>query len=127
MLFLLFQDSNLVAGWEEEWSYETMDACCNQYFRNEGNCNRRQLMSLKFFAVGDHCEQKALSQFKAIEDRFDSLDDCCRAKFAQNLSECCEAWDSGCALSGKLKFIPVRCWQSIIFQICSVQVVLTDS
>ena len=107
MSFALLQDTNLVAGWEKEWSHETMDVCCNKYFRNEGNCNRRHLQSLMFFAIGDHCEQKALSQFKAMEERFESLDDCCRAKFAQSLSECCDAGDGDCALSGKLELVPV--------------------
>ena len=64
-------------------------------------------MTLKYYAADDHCEQKALSQFRALEERFETLEDCCRAKFQSNVSECCAAGDSECSLSGNLKFIPV--------------------
>ena len=70
-------------------------------------CNRRHLMELRYYADVDHCETKSLSKFQAMEDRFVSLDDCCRAKFPQNISDCCEAGGNGCNLSGNLKFIPV--------------------
>jgi hypothetical protein len=63
-------------------------------------------MTLNFFANGDHSDKKALSQFWSFEERlFDSLDNCCREKFPQNTSECCEAGGSCCPLSGNLKFI----------------------
>lgn len=64
-------------------------------------------MSAKFYAAGNHCDSKAMSEFQAMEERFDSLDDCCRAKFSQRVSDCCESHGDGCSLSGKLKFIPV--------------------
>ena len=63
-------------------------------------------MALKYYADIGHCNTKATSMFRALEDRFDSLDECCRAKFPQSVSDCCEAGD-GCSLSGNLKFIPV--------------------
>lgn len=64
-------------------------------------------MSLKFYAVDDHCGSKAMSEFRALEERFDSLDDCCRIKFPLSVSDCCEAGEDGCLRSGHLKFIPV--------------------
>ena len=76
-------------------------------FGSSGVCNKDQLMSLKFYAVDDHCGAKAMSEFRAMEERFDSLDECCRKKFPQSVSDCCEAGDNGCSLSGSLKFIPV--------------------
>ena len=78
-------------------------------FEYASNCNERHLMAVKFFAVSDHCSIKALSEFRIWEDRFDSLDECCRAKFAQSLSYCCEKTGShgSCILSGLLNYIPV--------------------
>ena len=64
-------------------------------------------MSLKFYAVDDHCGSKAMSEFRALEERFDSLDDCCRIKFPLSVSDCCDAGEDGCLRSGHLKFIPV--------------------
>jgi hypothetical protein len=64
-------------------------------------------MALKFFADNDHCGTKSISTFKELEDRFDSLDECCQTKFPQSVSACCEAGDGGCLLSGNFKFIPV--------------------
>ena len=64
-------------------------------------------MLLKFYAVDDHCGTKAMSEFRAMEERFDSLDDCCRVKFPQSVSDCCETGDGGCSLSGSMKYIPV--------------------
>jgi hypothetical protein len=64
-------------------------------------------MLVKFYAAGNHCDSKALSEFQAMEKRFDSLDDCCRAKFPQRVSDCCESHSDGCSLSGEMKFIPV--------------------
>ena len=64
-------------------------------------------MELKFYAVEDHCEAKALREFRVTEDRFDSLDDCCHISFPQGISDCCEAGDDDCVLSGDIKFIPV--------------------
>lgn len=64
-------------------------------------------MSLKYYANDNHCDVKAISEFRAMEERFNSLEDCCRAKFPQNISDCCEAADNGCSLSGNHKFIPV--------------------
>jgi hypothetical protein len=67
--------------------------------------------SLKFYAVDDHCDAKDMSQFRLSEERFESLDECCRAKFPQSISDCCEAGNEndglGCSLSGYVKFIPV--------------------
>lgn len=62
-------------------------------------------MKENFYAVTNGCERKALSRFEALEERFDSLDDCCHAKFPQSVSDCCK---TDCILSGNLKFIPVR-------------------
>ena len=64
-------------------------------------------MLLKFYAVDDHCGTKARSEFRAMEERFDSLDDCCRVKFPQSVSDCCETGDGDCSLSGSMKYIPV--------------------
>lgn len=65
-------------------------------------------MTLKFYAInGRHCSSKAMSAFRAMEERFDSLDDCCRTKFPQNVSNCCQDGDGDCSLSGNIKFIPV--------------------
>ena len=86
---------------------------------------------LKFYAVHDHCGTKAMSEFRAMEERFDSLDDCCRVKFPQSVSDCCKAGDGGCSLSGNIKYIPVRLFppkcffhnlitvHEIIFHLCS--------
>ena len=63
-------------------------------------------MSIKFYSTSDGCDHKALSKFRALEERFDSLDDCCRIKFLENVSDCCDN-GGGCTLSGTLKFIPV--------------------
>jgi hypothetical protein len=62
-------------------------------------------MSLKYYALNDHCGSKPISKFVASEEQFDSIDECCRAKFPQSVSDCCEA--GSCTLSGNLKFIPV--------------------
>ena len=64
-------------------------------------------MTLQFYSTGGSCKAKAMSKFRAMEERFDSLRKCCRAKFPNSLSDCCSAKDSDC-LSGKIKFIPVR-------------------
>ena len=72
----------------------------------------RKLTSLKFFADDNHCKAKAMSEFIAMEARFDSLDECCRIKFPQGVSDCCKAGEGDCVLSGKSRFIPV----SIFFQ-----------
>ena len=64
-------------------------------------------MALKYYADDKHCGAKAKSTFRALEERFDSLDECCRAKFPLHISDCCEAGGNGCALSGNIKFIPV--------------------
>ena len=79
---------------------------CSDYASYDG-CNRRNLMTLKFYGAEDRCEAKAMSKFRAMEERFDSLESCCRVKFPQNLSDCCATRDDGCSLSGKVKFIPV--------------------
>ena len=73
-------------------------------------CNERHLMTNKFFAIAEsgRCNRKPLSQFRSWEDRFDSIDDCCRTRFPESFSECCSATDVGsCVLSGNLKYIPV--------------------
>ena len=64
-------------------------------------------MELRYYADTDKCATKSLSKFQAMEDRFVSLDECCRAEFPQNISGCCEAGGDGCNLSGNLKYIPV--------------------
>ena len=80
--------------------------CCTDFALSRG-CNKQELMSLKYYANDNHCDVKAISEFRAMEERFDSLDDCCQAKFPQNISDCCEAAENGCLLSGNYKFIPV--------------------
>ena len=80
--------------------------CCTDFALSRG-CNKRELMSLKYYANDNICDVKAISEFRAMEERFNSLEDCCRAKFPQNISDCCEAVDNGCSLSGNHKFIPV--------------------
>ena len=65
-------------------------------------------MMPKFYAMNSHCGSKAMSEFRAMEERFDSLDDCCRAKFPHDISNCCKDGGDDCSLSGNLKFIPVR-------------------
>jgi hypothetical protein len=62
-------------------------------------------MALKYYADDKSCVPKAMSAFRAFETRFDSLDECCHAKFPLHISDCCEAGD--CTLSGNVKFIPV--------------------
>ena len=104
---LLCQDSNLVELWEVYWSNDALDACCNRFFKYAGNCNRRQLSEKKFFSTADRCKKKSLSQFRAMEERFESEYDCCREKFPQNLSNCCKIGD-GCDNSINLMYIPVR-------------------
>lgn len=69
-------------------------------------------MSLKFYAVENHCDSKAMSKFRAMEERFDSLDECCRAKFPQSIADCCSVREGECSLSGNLKFIPVSIFLS---------------
>ena len=76
-------------------------------FGSSNRCNRRDLMALKYYADDKQCGTKAMSVFRALEDRFDSLDECCRAKFPLAISDCCEAGDGGCALTGSFKYIPV--------------------
>ena len=76
-------------------------------FASIGGCDSRALMELKFYAVEDHCEARTLSEFRVMEEHFDSLDDCCRSNFPQSISDCCEAGDDDCVLSGDTKFIPV--------------------
>jgi hypothetical protein len=76
-------------------------------FGSTRTCNSRDLMALKYYADSKHCGTKTVSTFRALEDRFDSLDECCQTKFPQSVSECCEAGDTGCSLSGNIKFIPV--------------------
>lgn len=129
------KDKNLIEDWEQHWVHESLETCCDacKFYQNceqlfsshpfsylhlcifailadfpsSGACNRRNLVTLKYYATDDHCKTKALSAFRAMEDRFDLLDDCCRAKFPQNVSHCCEAGDNGCILSGNLHYIPV--------------------
>ena len=62
-------------------------------------------MALKYYADDKSCGAKAMSAFRAFETRFDSLDECCHAKFPLHISDCCEAGD--CTISGNVKFIPV--------------------
>ena len=76
-------------------------------FASSSRCNRRKLMTPKFYVIDGHCDSKSMSEFRAMEERFDSLDDCCRTKFPQNISDCCKAGGNNCILSGNLKFIPV--------------------
>jgi hypothetical protein len=90
-------------------------------------------MTLKFFANGDHCDKKALSQFWSFEERlFDSLDDCCRENFPQNTSECCEAGGGCCTLSSNLNqscYIkdrnPLAGWEQAFPKILSLSAVST--
>lgn len=91
-------------------------------FDYDSSCNERHLMTVKFFAATDHCGAKALSEFRVGEDRFDSLEECCRAKFTQSLSHCCEKMDGhrGCTLSGSLKYIPVSSATWWRFRNCSL-------
>ena len=77
-------------------------------FASSSKCNRNKLMMPKFYAINGHCGSKAMSEFRAMEERFDSLDDCCRAKFPHDISNCCKDGGDDCSLSGNLKFIPVR-------------------
>ncbi|KAL3786122.1 hypothetical protein ACHAWO_008014 [Cyclotella atomus] len=93
---------------KKRWSHDTLEACCSKYFSSSGACNRRDLMALKYYTPGnsDYCSAKAMSKFRALEVRFDSLDECCHTKFPQYVSDCCESSDGGCSLSGKLRFIP---------------------
>jgi hypothetical protein len=125
------QDTNLVENWEKRWSHDTLDDCCGKCkfpiklphikwfiyanytpfmssdFGSSSSCNRRDLMALKYYANSDFCSTKAMSKFRALEVRFDSLDDCCHTKFPQYVSDCCESSDGSCSLSGNLRFIPV--------------------
>lgn len=64
-------------------------------------------MELKYYSVDNHCDAKAISSFWASEDRFDSLEECCQTKFPQSVSDCCNAGENGCSLSGNHKYIPV--------------------
>lgn len=73
---------------------------------DKSKCNKRLLTSLKFFASVDGCNEKPLAHFRAWEERFDSLNDCCLAKFPENVSDCCST-NAGCILSGNTKYIPV--------------------
>ena len=83
-------------------------------FGSSGECDRRALKVLKFYPVDGHCEAKALSEFRVMEDRFDSLDDCCRVKFPHGVSDCCETGEDNCILSGNIKFIPVSIFHTRI-------------
>lgn len=75
-------------------------------------------MQLKFYAAGDHCDAKATSKFRAMEERYDSLADCCRAKFALSFSDCCKTTKGGCDnMSGNVKFIPVSTIQSTVLRL----------
>ena len=71
-------------------------------------------MTLKFYGAEDHCEAKAMSKFRAMEERFDSHESCCRVKFPHNVFGCCKARDGGCSLSGKVKFIPVSAFAHVL-------------
>ena len=88
-------------------------------FASSGGCNRRDLMLLKFYALDNYCAAKAMSEFRATEERFGSLDECCRSKFPQSVSDCCEAGDNGCSLSGIFKFIPVS-----ISSVCLIPILM---
>ena len=84
-------------------------------------------MSLKYYANDNHCDVKAISEFRAMEERFDSLDDCCQAKFPQNISDCCEAAENGCLLSGNYKFIPVSTYGICHLKFASPDLILTTN
>jgi len=102
------KDSTLIEDWEDVWTQDNVKQCCSRYFQLDSKyCNERNLETLKFFAASGHCSKKPLSEFSIWEERFDSLNDCCRTKFPETLSDCCDAKDLGsCVLSGNLRYIP---------------------
>ena len=90
---------------------DSVEACCKSHFLWDLNCGVPQLASiLQYFP--DHsasqCDSKPMTEFKEFEnERFDTLDECCLAKFPNDLVNCCGADGlGGCIESGVVKYLP---------------------
>ena len=69
--------------------------------------------------TSNECNRKPLSEFETWENEiYDSLYDCCRDKFPNYITSCCETPGSGgCPLSGVVQWLPDwgngHCYQKV--------------
>ena len=80
----------------------------NTDFASYGGCNRRELMSQKFYATVNSCHAKAISDAEEWEEEiYDTLYACCSDRFPNSITSCCETnGEGGCPLSGIVQWLP---------------------
>lgn len=130
------RDENLLMDWEVEWSSSNAEDCCEKCkyvfcffilfngvtlfqrsciflkhtdFSNDKRCGAN-MSGDKFYPdyTSHQCNKKPLEEFAAYEvEVFDTLLSCCREKFPNSISSCCDAEGAGgCLESGLMKWIP---------------------
>lgn len=131
------RDDSLVPDWENSWISNTIEECCKEckYILNGMTYQVRIVFSQtsSYYILNDtsdfshntkcgivdqlvftpgysamECEMKLLSELEAWEfEIYYSLNACCREKFPNYMTSCCEATGAGgCALSGTVQWLP---------------------
>jgi hypothetical protein len=102
----------------ESYLFSSKAECCDAWFSYDEFCKTSSSNAMKFFpnfSVG-MCDRKQEKEFESWErERYDSLEECCSAKFAYSYDTCCSAPGlEGCATTGVVLFIPNWSSQSCV-------------
>ena len=96
---------------ESYYLFSSKQECCDEWFAFDPYCATSTSTKEKFYPDQSTglCAKKKEKEFESWErDRYDSLEECCSAKFSTyNYAECCSAPGlGGCSTTGVVKYLP---------------------
>jgi hypothetical protein len=96
---------------ENYYLYSSKQECCDNWFAYDNLCMSSSSTKDKFYANQSTglCAKKPEKEFESWErDRYDTLEECCSAKFSTyNFHQCCSQSGVGeCSTSGSVMYLP---------------------
>ena len=103
----------------DEYLFATQQECCDKWYSYADDCvasvggPSADASAEKFYPVygsgpdGGFCLKKTVGEFASYEqERYDSLAECCEAKYSHNMEKCCNAPDMGGCGSTNTVYLP---------------------
>ena len=103
----------------DEYLFATQQECCDKWYSYADDCvasvagPSADASAEKFYPLygsgpeGGICLKKTVGEFASYEqERYDSLAECCEAKYSHNMEICCNAPDMGGCGSANTVYLP---------------------